>query len=255
MNTRRAHHAMQQTRTEEHDPNQPDPPETTPAPAPHAVGGPAETAPSENAAPRIAPGAACAADAAAAVDTRAAAATDPAGADAAASDDCTCPTCRERKRDKAKRGGKRCGIFCIQLAFLAGVCYVGNAVSGSLPIAVPGNICSMAILLTLLISGMIAEEKIALISNFLLKYMPVFFIPAGVTIMTSLPLIQGHIPQFVLVCVLTTVMVFLTTSITVIVVTRLQKYLQAKRAGKDVHLRKVLSVEGDARLVQAAEGE
>ncbi len=154
----------------------------------------------------------------------------------------------ENGHDKAKRRTKRFGMFCIQLAFLAGVCYVGNAVADSLPIGIPGNICSMVILLTLLISGMIAEEKIALISNFLLKYMPIFFIPAGVTIMSCLPLIQGHIPQFLLVCVLTTVAVFLVTSVTVIVVTRLQKYLRAKREGVDVHLHTVLSVQGDPRL-------
>ena len=76
--------------------------------------------------------------------------------------------------------------------------------------------------MTLLISGIVAEEKIALASNFLLKYMPVFFIPAGVTIITSLPLIQGRIPQFILVCLVTTFLVFLATSTTVIAVTRLQ---------------------------------
>ncbi|MDO5042784.1 MAG: CidA/LrgA family protein [Slackia sp.] len=165
-------------------------------------------------------------------------------------------TCgRPRKRDKAKRSGKRLGELCLQLAFLAGVCYVGSAVSDYLPIAVPGNICSMIILLTLLISGMIVEEKIALASNLLLKYMPVFFIPAGVTIMTSLPLIQGRIPQFILVCLLTTFLVFLATSVTVIVVTRLQKYVHAKRAGEDVHLRKVLSIQGDPFLATYEIGE
>lgn len=157
----------------------------------------------------------------------------------------------DRKRDRAKRNGKRFGTILIQLAFLAGVCYIGDAVSDRLPIAVPGNICSMIILLTLLISGMIAEEKIALVSNLLLKYMPVFFIPAGVTIMTSLPLIQGHILQFILVCLITTFMVFITASITVIVVTRLQKYIHAKRAGKDVHLSKTLSPQGDPNLADS----
>ena len=157
---------------------------------------------------------------------------------------------RARRRDKAKRDSRKLGMFCIQLAFLAGVCYVGNAVSASLPIAIPGNICSMAILLVLLISGIIAEEKIALISNFLLKYMPFFFIPAGVTILTSLPLIEGRIPQFLLVCLLTTVIVFLATSITVVLVTRLQKYVHAKRAGRDARLAAVFTLKGDPRVAQ-----
>lgn len=159
------------------------------------------------------------------------------------------PPAPQRKRDKAKHGGKKLGMICLQFAFLAGVCYVGSAVSDSLPISIPGNICSMVILLTLLISGIVAEDKIALASNFLLKYMPVFFIPAGVTIITSLPLIQGRIPQFILVCLLTTFMVFLATSVTVIAVTRLQKYFLAKRAGENVKLRKVFSIAGDPILM------
>lgn len=134
-----------------------------------------------------------------------------------------------RKRDHAKRFSKTAGNFTIQLAFLLGVCYVGNAVSATLPVDVPGNIVSMTLLLALLISGIVDAGRIKLVSDFLLKYMPVFFIPAGVTILSCLPLIQGHIPQFVLVCLITTVMVFLTTSLTVIGVTRLQKSIAARK--------------------------
>lgn len=150
---------------------------------------------------------------------------------------------RRRKRDIFKFYSKRLTLFCIQLAFLAGVCYLGSAVSNHLPIEVPANICSMGILLSLLISGMIDESKIELVSNFLLKYMPVFFIPAGVTILTSLPMIGDRIGWFALVCVITTVLVFLSTALTVIFVGRLQKYLAEKRAGKNVHLKNVLSSE------------
>ncbi|MDO4442290.1 MAG: CidA/LrgA family protein [Slackia sp.] len=167
--------------------------------------------------------------------------------------DCSAP--RVRKRDKAKHGSKKLGMFCIQLAFLAGVCYVGNAVSASLPISIPGNICSMAILFALLVSGIIAEDKISLISNFLLKYMPFFFIPAGVTILTSLPLIEGRIPQFLLVCLLTTVIVFLATSFTVVLVTRLQKYAHAKRTGRDASFAAIFTLKGDPRVTETSSDE
>lgn len=138
-----------------------------------------------------------------------------------------------RKRDRAKRCSKTAGQFAIQLVFLLGICYVGNAVSATLPISVPGNIVSMTLLLALLISGIVDASRIKLVSDFLLKYMPVFFIPAGVTILSCLPLLQGHIPQFVLVCFITTVMVFLTTSLTVIGVTRLQNMIAAKKRGDE----------------------
>ena len=69
-------------------------------------------------------------------------------------------------RERIKFHSKRLTLFLIQLAFLAGVCYIGEAVSVHLPIEVPANICSMGILLSLLISGMIDESKIELVSNF-----------------------------------------------------------------------------------------
>lgn len=46
-----------------------------------------------------------------------------------------------------------------------------------------------------------------------------------------------------LVCIITTVLVFLSTALTVILVGRLQKYIAGKRAGKDVHLRGVFTTE------------
>lgn len=133
---------------------------------------------------------------------------------------------------RAKRLVLRATAFFAQLAFLAGVCYVGNAVSDSLPVPIPGNICGMAILLSLLISGIVDERKIAVVSTFLLKYMPVFFIPAGVTILACLPIIRDRIPQFVAVCAITTMLVFLATASTVILVTRIQRAVCAKRSGK-----------------------
>lgn len=87
------------------------------------------------------------------------------------------------------------------------------------------------------------ESKIELVSSFLLKYMPVFFIPAGVTILRCLPMIGDRIGWFALVCIITTVLVFLSTALTVILVGRLQKYIAGKRAGKDVHLRGVFTTE------------
>ena len=146
-------------------------------------------------------------------------------------------------RERIKFHSKRLTLFFIQLAFLAGVCYIGEAVSVHLPVEVPANICSMGILLSLLISGMIDESKIELVSSFLLKYMPVFFIPAGVTILRCLPTIGDRIGWFALVCIITTVLVFLSTALTVILVGRLQKYIAGKRAGKDVHLRGVFTTE------------
>ena len=95
----------------------------------------------------------------------------------------------------------------------------------------------MIILLTLLISGIVSQDRISQASQFLLKFMPVFFIPAGVTIITCLPLIDGRVPQFALVCIITTLLVFISTSLTVVLIGRIQRYIHAKRNHQSVSLK------------------
>ena len=55
----------------------------------------------------------------------------------------------------------------------------------------------------------------------LLDNMSLFFIPAGVAIMGCVSLLEGNALKFALVCVITTVIVFLATSYTVMLVSRL----------------------------------
>ena len=135
----------------------------------------------------------------------------------------------QSRRKRARHAAETAGKFVIQLAFLIGVCYIGNTVAAAIPLGIPGNIVSMVLLLGLLITGMLQATKIDLVSSFLLKYMPVFFIPAGVSVMGCFPMIADHLPQFALVVLLTTVLVFLVTSLTVTAVIKIQAKIAEKK--------------------------
>lgn len=135
----------------------------------------------------------------------------------------------QSRRKRARHAAETAGKFVIQLAFLIGVCYIGNTVAAAIPLGMPGNIVSMVLLLGLLITGMLQATKIDLVSSFLLKYMPVFFIPAGVSVMGCFPMIADHLPQFALVVLLTTVLVFLVTSLTVTAVIKIQAKIAEKK--------------------------
>lgn len=135
----------------------------------------------------------------------------------------------QSRRKRARHAAETAGKFVIQLAFLIGVCYIGNAVAAAIPLGIPGNIVSMVLLLGLLITGMLQATKIDLVSSFLLKYMPVFFIPAGVSVMGCFPMIADHLPQFALVVLHTTVLVFLVTSLTVTAVIKIQAKIAEKK--------------------------
>lgn len=131
-------------------------------------------------------------------------------------------------RLRAQASLKRLLRLGVQLAFLAGVCYLGNSISQNLQLPIPGNIISMALLLALLLTGMLHSSKIDLASGMLLKFMPIFFIPAGVTVMGCFPVIRDHLLQFALVCIITTVLVYLVTSTVVTLMLKWQMRRMAK---------------------------
>lgn len=111
----------------------------------------------------------------------------------------------------------------LQLALIMAVCLAGEKIAGFLPIDIPGNICSMVLLLVFLSAGVIRMESISDAANFLLDNMAIFFIPAAVAIMGSFDLLAGNIIKLVVICLVTTVLVFFVTSFTVSTVANLME--------------------------------
>ena len=120
----------------------------------------------------------------------------------------------------------------IQLTILFGICLVGQLISGYLPIAVPGSVISMVILLVLLLVRLIKPVHIQEAADFLLKNMAFFFVPAGVQLIENYSFLQGHLLVFILICITTTLLTFLTTALTVTGVIKLQDKLQKRGAAK-----------------------
>lgn len=117
----------------------------------------------------------------------------------------------------------------VQLMILFSICLVGQLISGFLPITIPGSVISLVILLLLLLLRIIKPGQIQETSEFLLKNMAFLFVPAGVQILEQYTQLQGHILVFLLICVITTLLTFLVTALTVIGVMKLQTKILAKR--------------------------
>lgn len=117
----------------------------------------------------------------------------------------------------------------LQLGLIVAVCLSGEQISHVLPIAIPSNICSMLLLLVFLVGGVLKIENIGEASDFLLDHMSIFFIPAAVAIMGSVSLLAGNILKLVLICLITTVLVFVVTSFTVSGTMRLMAAMQRRR--------------------------
>lgn len=127
---------------------------------------------------------------------------------------------------------RKAGRIVLQLGLILAICLAGEQVSAVLPIDIPGNICSMVLLLVFLLGGVIRMESIADAANFLLDNMAVFFIPAAVAIMGSVDLLAGNILKLVVICLITTVLVFFVTSFTVSTVAHLMARQEERAAAR-----------------------
>jgi holin-like protein len=75
------------------------------------------------------------------------------------------------------------------LVLLFGFQFIGEFLARLLDLPIPGSVIGMAMLLLALAAGIVKEESIAEASDLLLKYMTLFFVPAGVGVMLYFDLI------------------------------------------------------------------
>ncbi|BBF43809.1 antiholin-like protein LrgA [Lachnospiraceae bacterium KM106-2] len=108
-----------------------------------------------------------------------------------------------------------------QLLVIFTLCLVGEGIALILPFAFPASIISMILLLVLLCFKWIHLEHIQAVSEFLLHNMAFFFIPAGVAIIEKYPLLRGNELSLLIICLITTVLTFLTTTYTVSMIIRI----------------------------------
>jgi len=88
-------------------------------------------------------------------------------------------------------------------------------ISHSIVFPIPVSIIGILILLGLLLAKVIKIKHIEEISNFFLKNMGFFFVAAGVSILGKYQLIANILAQFVLIVLVTTLLTFAVTGLSV----------------------------------------
>ena len=129
----------------------------------------------------------------------------------------------ETTKERFQRFVKHGLLLLAQLCLVLGIYGAGCALASVLPIAIPGNILGMVLLVVLLATHILKTTYVSEACNYLIDNMSIFFIPAGVAIMGCFSLLEGSAAKFALVCIVTTVLVFLATSLTVMGVSWLMK--------------------------------
>ena len=94
-----------------------------------------------------------------------------------------------------------------ETAIILGLYFTGETVVYLLESKFPGSVVGMLLLLVALHLKWIKVDHIRIISSFLLGYMPLFFIPAGVSVMVTYTLMDGFYLQIIAITMISTVLV------------------------------------------------
>ena len=94
------------------------------------------------------------------------------------------------------------GVFIILLMLL-----LGNGLSSSINGIIPGSVIGMVLLFLALLSKIVKPETIRKPAGYLINHMSLFFVPAGVGLMTAWDLIASHWAAIIVSSVVSTVLV------------------------------------------------
>ena len=108
-----------------------------------------------------------------------------------------------------------------QIGIIFGICWLSQCVESALPFALPASIIGMVVLLALLALRVIKMEHIQEKSDFLLGNLPFFFVPAVVSIVKYTDVLRSNLAALVTVCVVSMVITFGATVLTVRLTIRL----------------------------------
>ncbi len=116
-----------------------------------------------------------------------------------------------------------------QIIIVFVICCAGDVISQFLPIPFPGSVLALIILFLCMLAHIIKPSQISNISDFLLHNMALLFIPSTVSIIAYTDVLKSILVPFLLICILSTVVVFVMTAYTV----KLILFLMKKRAVKE----------------------
>lgn len=103
----------------------------------------------------------------------------------------------------------------IQFAIILVICFMGDLIHNFLNLPIPGSVLGMLLLLTLLLTGILKLSMIEDVSNFLLKHLSFFFIPAAVGLITCFSILEGKWTALLFISVVSTIIIVVVTGITV----------------------------------------
>lgn len=101
--------------------------------------------------------------------------------------------------------------YIIQIGIISGISFLAEILHVLLPLPVPASVYGLLMLLILLLTGIVKEERIKETADFLLSIMPLFFVPASVALITAVESIKGNVLKLFVMCLVSTIVVMAVT--------------------------------------------
>ena len=99
-----------------------------------------------------------------------------------------------------------------QLGIIFGICWLSEVIESFLPFPFPASVIGLIIVLLLLGFKIMKPEHLEESSDYLLNNMSFFFVPTGVGLINYFDLLKSNLFQFIVICVVSTVLTFAATS-------------------------------------------
>ena len=94
-----------------------------------------------------------------------------------------------------------------QIVIILAFSFVGEALSLLIPLPIPGSIYGIVLLFLALETKLVKLAAIKDVSDFLISFMPVMFIPAATGLMASWDILRANVVAYAVIVVITTVVV------------------------------------------------
>ena len=94
-----------------------------------------------------------------------------------------------------------------QIVIILAFSFVGEALSLLIPLPIPGSIYGIVLLFLALETKLVKLASIKDVSDFLISFMPVMFIPAATGLMASWDILRSNAVAYVVIVAVTTVVV------------------------------------------------
>lgn len=109
--------------------------------------------------------------------------------------------------------------------------FAGKTLQVIFQLPVPGSVIGMLLLFIALITGVVKENQIAQVGDYLLENLSILFLPAGVGLMMYFDLIKGNILSLLLILLATFV-------ISLVTVGKVSQWMKKKKEVTEVNLTK-----------------